>query len=488
LFGGKTMSIANGKPIIAEEIPGSLIYRSPRLAHFPEFVRRAVILASKIAAGMRPVEWVFFDAGAAALALVIGYETSPRAANLHAPIFAYLVFPLAIVLAANITGLYERQILLSRLKLLITLFVTAALALSGFALFSNIIVYKQIGRYVLAIAFGAFLVISAAPRLIGHYAARLYRMRVLLVGDPDTVEEIARILREENRHQLYIGFCGDNGNLTHGALGHVEDIPRVCQDLKIDEIVITRGYMNRADVLDRCFEALQADARVLDEASFHEEVLERVPVSQINESWFYSAKIGYASPLRTVLKRLVDLAIAAVGLVLTAPIFAILWLLVKTTSPGPALYSQTRCGRFGKPFRMYKMRSMRMDAERNGAQWAVERDPRVTPLGRFLRKSRLDEIPQFWNILKGDMSFVGPRPERPEFVREIENTVQYFGFRHLVRPGITGFAQIRYRYGSSIEDAREKLQYDLYYIKNWSLLLDLQIILRTISALMRGAR
>ena len=191
---------------------------------------------------------------------------------------------------------------------------------------------------------------------------------------------------------------------------------------------------------------------------------------------------------KRAVKRSVDVLVVIVALVLLAPLMALIALAIRLESRGPSIFRQVRVGRDGKDFVLYKFRTMVLNAERNGAEWATEKDPRVTPFGSFLRKTRLDELPQLWNVLKGDMSFVGPRPERPELVKVIEKEVPYFTFRNWARPGITGLAQIRYRYGASVEDARKKLQYDLYYIKNWSILLDLQIILRTIAVLMKGAR
>ncbi|NJO38756.1 MAG: exopolysaccharide biosynthesis polyprenyl glycosylphosphotransferase [Rhizobiales bacterium] len=190
--------------------------------------------------------------------------------------------------------------------------------------------------------------------------------------------------------------------------------------------------------------------------------------------------------MRDAVKRTSDILAASALLLLTLPLFPLVALLVKLDSRGPAIYSQTRAGLHGKPFTMYKFRSMRTDAEAKGAQWAVDNDPRVTRLGKFLRLSRLDELPQLWNVLKGDMSLVGPRPERPEMIVELDEKIPYYKERHGVRPGITGWAQTSYAYTSSIEDTRIKLEYDLYYLKNHSLLLDFVIMFQTIRVALRG--
>jgi lipopolysaccharide/colanic/teichoic acid biosynthesis glycosyltransferase len=183
-----------------------------------------------------------------------------------------------------------------------------------------------------------------------------------------------------------------------------------------------------------------------------------------------------------------DVGLALVGGIVALPILAASVLLISVTSKGPVFYSQIRVGEGQQPFRIWKLRTMRVDSEREGAQWAKIKDPRVTLIGKILRKTRIDEIPQFWNILIGEMSFIGPRPERPEFVEKLAKTIPYYRQRHLVKPGLTGWAQICYRYGASEEDAREKLSYDLYYLKNASWMLDLQIMLQTIGAIAKGAR
>ncbi|MBV9956779.1 MAG: exopolysaccharide biosynthesis polyprenyl glycosylphosphotransferase, partial [Acidobacteria bacterium] len=183
-------------------------------------------------------------------------------------------------------------------------------------------------------------------------------------------------------------------------------------------------------------------------------------------------------------------AVALVGAILSLPLVIITALLIKLESKGPVLYRQERVGRNGRPFTLMKFRSMRVDAEKNGPVWAQDRDDRTTRVGRIIRRIRVDEIPQFWNILRGEMNFVGPRPERPHFIRQLAEEIPYYEQRHLIAPGLTGWAQIKYPYGASVEDARQKLQYDLYYIKNQSLLLDAAILFETIKTIIfsRGAR
>ena len=186
-------------------------------------------------------------------------------------------------------------------------------------------------------------------------------------------------------------------------------------------------------------------------------------------------------------KRLIDLILSSVLLAISAPLVVFFGLLIKLTSKGPMFFKQTRVGFKSELFTIYKLRTMAIDAEASGAQWAKKNDSRITPLGRFLRQTRIDELPQCWNVLKGNMSFVGPRPERPEFTKELTEKIPYYDLRHLVKPGLTGWAQVNYPYGASIEDSLKKLQYELYYIKNQTLLLDLNIMLRTLITVFQRA-
>jgi sugar transferase (PEP-CTERM system associated) len=230
---------------------------------------------------------------------------------------------------------------------------------------------------------------------------------------------------------------------------------------------------------------------VNDFSSFLERETGRVDLDTLNPSWLiFSDGFSSGRAVSSAAKRLFDIAVSLLLLVLTAPIIAVFALVVKLDSKGPAFFRQTRVGLFGQSFDLIKLRSMRTDAEANGAQFAQTNDPRVTRIGRFIRKVRIDELPQTWSVLKGEMSFVGPRPERPEFVSELEQDLPYYAERHMVKPGITGWAQINYPYGANLEDSRHKLEYDLYYAKNYTPFLDLLILLQTLRVVLwsEGAR
>lgn len=223
-------------------------------------------------------------------------------------------------------------------------------------------------------------------------------------------------------------------------------------------------------------------AKILSTADFFEQIFQHVPVQELADQWFIFSTgfdlLHKDIPLK--IKRVIDVVMASIGLLIAAPLAILVALLIVALDRGPVLFSQWRVGVGGKIFRLYKFRTMITNAEHAGPQWAQENDLRITSVGRFLRRSRLDELPQLWNVLQGSMSLVGPRPERPEFTEQLSVRIPYYDMRHVVKPGITGWAQVKYPYGASVEDAERKLAYDLYYIKNYSLVLDLYILLRTI--------
>jgi lipopolysaccharide/colanic/teichoic acid biosynthesis glycosyltransferase len=225
---------------------------------------------------------------------------------------------------------------------------------------------------------------------------------------------------------------------------------------------------------------------LVDLVSFYEDVQKRIPLSELSEAWFLQNLRDAGKRLTDISKRALDgalgVALALLLLAVTPLVAAAVWL----DDRGPLTYTQRRIGKNGRPFSIVKFRTMKRDAEGNGAQFAMPKDPRVTHVGHFLRKTRIDELPQVWNILRGDMSFVGPRPERPEFVTELTGAMPFYPIRHLVKPGLTGWAQINFPYANSLETNLKKLQYDLYYLKHRSLLLDLTILLRTLKVVLRG--
>jgi len=262
----------------------------------------------------------------------------------------------------------------------------------------------------------------------------------------------------------------------------------VCRAEEVDDLVLPEDAHDADRVLVPALHCLPLGCRIRGEADFYEDLFAAVPIPHVSADWMLGRGLDTSNPVVESVKRLTDVVLAVAVLVVAAPVLALAALAISAAGDGPVLYAQTRCGRYGRPFRIWKLRTMRVGAEEGEVRWAAERDSRCTPLGRFLRSTRIDEIPQVANILWGEMSFVGPRPERPEFVESLEKEIPFYGWRHFVRPGLTGWAQINLPYGSAVEDARRKLEYDLHYIRYHSLLRDLSIVLRTTAAFRRGAR
>ena len=319
--------------------------------------------------------------------------------------------------------------------------------------------------------------------------------RVLILGTGSLAKKIGESLSSENCNCKLTGYINMNDTpmLVPGELvvGSGSQLSEIARKERVDEIVVSlgqqRGILPSRDVLTCKFSGI----KVFDAPSFYEKITGKLLIENIQPSWFIfndRFKITYS---RKFMKRSLDLLCGAAGLILSFPLLPFIALLIKADSRGPVLFRQMRVGAMEKGFMIYKFRTMVLDAESStGAVWAKEKDPRITRVGSLLRKTRLDELPQLFNILKGDMSIIGPRPERPEFIENLSKIIPFYSERHFVKPGLTGWAQIRYQYGASVEDAIEKLRYDLYYIKNWSIFLDLMILLETVRVVLfgRGAR
>jgi exopolysaccharide biosynthesis polyprenyl glycosylphosphotransferase len=227
-----------------------------------------------------------------------------------------------------------------------------------------------------------------------------------------------------------------------------------------------------------------------DASSLLERLLGKLPLEGLNPSTLIFTQGFNVKASQQIVRRIISILVSFIGLAIIAPFFPFIILAVRLSSPGPIFYKQIRVGLRGRNFHVIKFRTMRQDAETKGAVWATKNDPRITSLGRFMRKTRLDEIPQLWNVLRGEMGFVGPRPERPEFVQWLTSEIPYYELRHMIRPGITGWAQVRFQYGASLEETKQKLEYDLYYVKHLSVGLDLLIMFETIKTIIlrRGAQ
>ena len=397
--------------------------------------------------------------------------------------------------------LYDLSLVTDRREL----FVRLVQALGGASLALAAVYYwfpsLVIGRGVFA--YSAVFVISLVVgwRLVFEWVSRQVgpRERLLLVGtSPGAIGLASELfaMRQDLGVEI-VGFVDPDPAkvgapiLNPGVIGTIEDIPSIVRARNVDRVVVSladaRGKLPMEKLLEMKLEGVTFDHL----PSVYEEYTGKIAVENLRPSWLIFSEGFRKSRTQLAIKRSLDVLIAAVGLVAGAPVFAATALAVRLSSPGPVLYHQRRVGQRGRIFTMHKFRSMRQDAEAaTGPVWASkDGDPRATTVGRIMRKTRLDELPQLWNILMGDMSFVGPRPERPEFVADLTKQIPYYGQRHVVRPGLTGWAQVRYSYGASKEDALQKLQFDLFYIKNFSVSLDAYIIFETVKTviLRKGA-
>lgn len=335
----------------------------------------------------------------------------------------------------------------------------------------------------------ACLLVPSWRLLYGNVTFRAVRSeRLLFLGTSNTVLAVAKRLSETPEFGHVCGFVDDfreGETPSVEVLGPIAQLREIIARVHPDRLVIgmreRRNKLPMHDLLHLRFSGL-----VMEEAaSAYERVMGRVAIHELNPSHLiYSTELG-PNPRVLVIQMIYSITIAAIGLIVAAPVMLLVALLVKITSPGPVLFRQERVGLHGKTFILYKFRSMVVDAEaRTGAVWAKKNDPRVTPIGKWLRKLRLDELPQLFNVMRGHMALVGPRPERPEFVHTLSEEIPFYPQRHYVRPGVTGWAQINYKYGDTIQDTVIKLEYDLYYLKNVSVALDFYCMFHTVRVML----
>jgi sugar transferase (PEP-CTERM system associated) len=330
-----------------------------------------------------------------------------------------------------------------------------------------------------------------------HKAERArVRQRVLILGTGDAARVVRETLGEADPHTQVIGFVA-GPNEQGAAVPAAQVLPQrgsladTALKANVSEIVVALSERRNGSMpLRELLECRIHGVQVSDINTHFEKTLGQVLVSYVKADWLIFGNGFNHGTLRRAVKRVFDLALASLLLIACAPLLLLTMLMIRLESPGPVLFRQERVGRDGQPFRVLKLRSMRLDAERDGPRWASAADPRVTRVGQVIRLLRIDELPQLLNVLAGDMSMVGPRPERPFFVEQLTRDIPYYAVRHSVKPGLTGWAQVRYQYGSTVEDARSKLQYDLYYVKNHGVMLDLLILLETVVVVAtgRGAR
>jgi sugar transferase (PEP-CTERM system associated) len=394
--------------------------------------------------------------------------------------------------------LYDLKVVHSSRELLIRLLQAAGAASIIIAVLYLLMPSLAIGNGIFVSSLVIFLVAIVAWRLAFNRLAysRQLEERVLIVGAGPTARLVAREIQTQHDFGYrVVGFVHDGqprvGTTTPPALGASEDIPRLVRVHEVNRIVVGLSDRRGRLPIEELLQAKLSGIRVEDATTTYERLTGKILIDDLKPSWMIFSDGFIVSRRTRFLKRGFDLLLASVGFVLAAPLTLLTALAVYLDSDGPILYCQDRVGEHGKVFTVYKFRSMRVDAEQAGTPvWASSGDDRVTRVGRIIRKTRLDELPQLWNVLRGDMSFVGPRPERPFFVEQLAKEIPYYQQRHSIKPGLTGWAQVKYQYGSTIEDAMEKLRYDLYYIKHLSIPLDLSIVFDTVKVIVfgKGAR
>jgi sugar transferase (PEP-CTERM system associated) len=395
--------------------------------------------------------------------------------------------------------LYDLQIVKDSreffVRLLQALGVWSILVAAIYALFPSMFLGE--GVSVLAVFVLLFSLIAWRVAFFWLNQRRSLATSTLILGTGDLARNVAAeaIKRPEAGIRI-VGFIGEDRSLVGQSivnprvLGDIAELSLIVDQERVDEVVVAmpegRGRLPFAALLELKLKGIS----IVEATSLYEKLTGKIAVESLRPSWLIFSEGFRKSPITHLYKRLFGILLSVVGLILLMPLIGLVALLIKLDSRGPILFRQKRVGENGRVFDLLKFRSMRVDAEAaTGPVWAKKDDSRTTRIGKFIRKVRLDELPQFINVLKGDMSFVGPRPERPHFVEQLSEKIPYYNQRHTVKPGITGWAQVRYHYGGSIDDTLEKLQYDLYYIKHMSISLDLLIIFQTVKIvlLQRGA-
>jgi exopolysaccharide biosynthesis polyprenyl glycosylphosphotransferase len=428
--------------------------------------------------------------GAFVLAMLLRFGgESAEALWTHWPFFVFggIIFSSATYIAGFYSthsagrGVFERSLLL------VVCVLAAVLVVIGGTYLNSA---RPLGRGVMFLA------------ALASYAATLVHHIIILHGLRNSKERVAYVVAsafDEAETRLFTAFGGRNlefaGIVLSGGyqptgsarvLGNVANLATIVEKEKVSRVLCTSKSLGDTTLTRQFCKLRYSGVSVMPLVTLCEEVEQYVPLELINSEWLLNASGEPQHIYIKKLKRFFDITCSAVGLVLFAPALGLGALAIRLTSPGPIFYRQTRSGRFGRPFQMTKLRTMHVNAEKTGAQWSEKNDPRVTFVGRFLRRYRIDEIPQLWHVLCGRMSFVGPRPERPEIIAQLAQQVPFYEERLMVQPGITGWAQVSYPYGASALDARRKLEYDLYYMKHMSLFLDVFILLDTVRTVLTG--
>lgn len=427
-----------------------------------------------------------------ALAIAMGHQRRFSAGLLQHYGWSLVVFCVLIPAVFVIIDAYSLKHYATRfLRHALTVFI--GVALSGVAATFFFFFFRGLALpravYILFLIF-SFILITVFRYINVRFSSTFIAWRVLLVGNMNVSREMANLINSRHYLRYHLaGYLSDEPEAVSYPglpyLGRVDGMSSVVNREEIDQVVVTQRKISK-DLIKPLLECMQNRVEIADFKNVMEEISGKVPVSYLDEYWFIMELRNLNKKYFWYAKRTIDVIVSIVGILLLLPLFPIAALVIRLDSPGPVLYFQTRVGRRGKTFRVWKLRTMVRDADKNNVHWTMFNDERITRLGAFLRKVRADEFPQFVNILKGDMTLVGPRPEAASLVELYTREIPFYAERHMVTPGVTGWAQINYRYGNSIEDARAKLKYDLYYIKNRDIVLDLIILLKTIRTVLTG--
>lgn len=416
-------------------------------------------------------------------------ESSWLLLNVEGGYLKILLVTAAVLLLSHGFDLYDSSNLGARLDQIVRMLVV--LAIVAFALSALAYFFPGFlpGNYSALAGLIIMIVMLFSWREIYFWLAKqpFFRERVYVLGTGDRAQRLVKGLRQRSELGIEVaGWTGDiAGELNRDTMaGHLMEL---VEQNRAHRVIVAMPDRRGTLPVDELLKLRLEGVKVEEATSWLERIYGRIELDNLNPSWLIFADGFRFSTFFRAVRRVLNFSVALVGLLLSLPLLPFIVLAVKLDSAGPVVYRQKRVGRGGHLFHCYKFRTMRQDAEADtGATWATDDDPRITRVGRFLRAARLDEIPQLWCVLKGDMHFVGPRPERPEFVDWLKKEIPFYDVRHMVRPGITGWAQVQYKYGNTLEDAREKLQYDLFYIKNASLGLDLLIWFQTIKIVLLG--
>jgi sugar transferase (PEP-CTERM system associated) len=443
---------------------------------------------------------VFFDLGlivAAVFAVALSQSSGDQMVTFAASYGLSLAGGMFVINSAS--GLYQqshkRSLTQSCARALFALLIGLPLAYSLFSLIPSTVSHRELLTTTAMLAVGMVMIHRVYAAHAGTQNGG--RTKILIFGSGAPALAVSESLRAADPHAQIVGFLPGPNEVdplvpAHELITGDESLTEAALRLGVDEIVVALserrgGSMPMRQLLDCKLYGI----RVVDLATYFEKTLAQIKISHVHAGWLIFGDGFNQGMLRSAVKRVFDLVSSLLLLIASMPVMLVTAVLIKLESSGPMFYTQERVGLNGSTFKVIKFRSMRQDAEKDGRpQWATKNDSRVTRVGNFIRKVRIDELPQLFNVLRGEMSMVGPRPERPFFVDELVANIPYYAVRHSVKPGVTGWAQVRYEYGSTIEDSLEKLQYDLYYVKNHTLFLDLLIMLETVAVVLtgRGAR